>query len=263
MHFILFPDFWKIKIVLSQFESKRNYFYKEVITVARAVICITSPFGKIKPLSDLVIFSDVKSYVPEWDTPDYLNACRKYAVENKVYLVPSRFVVNNILYLCLFSPKGEVLGIQGATHRNLYNQSEFVQYDRIEPIATPLGTVFLCVDVDIYHPQVTRIARMKGAQIIISSQFIDSYQLSRNMLTTGIWNAAQSNGVYVVGCCNCFSAVAAPCSLTPDESGYLIAPASSHSLFAKLYLNKLQRSEFGGNFPEKLDLRMYEKGGLL
>lgn len=144
--------------------------------MARAVVCITPPFGKIKPLSDLVVFSDVKSYIPEWDTPDYLNACRKYAMKNNVYLVPSRFVVNNILYLCLFSPKGEVLGIQGATHRNLYNQAELSQYDKIEPIQTPIGNIFLCVDVDIYHPQVLRIARMKGAQIVIASQFIDSYQ---------------------------------------------------------------------------------------
>ena len=171
-----------------------DFCTKEVTNVARAVVCITPPFGKIKPLSDLVVFSDVKSYIPEWDTPDYLNACRKYAMKNNVYLVPSRFVVNNILYLCLFSPKGEVLGIQGATHRNLYNQAELSQYDKIEPIQTPIGNIFLCVDVDIYHPQVLRIARMKGAQIVIASQFIDSYQLSRHMLTTGIWNAAQSNG---------------------------------------------------------------------
>lgn len=129
--------------------------------------------------------------------------------------MPSRFVVDNILYLCLFSPKGDILGIQGATHRNLYNQSDLAQYDRIEPIATPIGNIFLCVDVDIYHPQVVRVARMKGAQIVISSQFIDSYQLSRHMLTTGIWNAAQSNGVYVVGCCNCFSAGSRP--LRPDR----------------------------------------------
>lgn len=229
----------------------------------RAIVCITPPFGKPKQLSELVIFSDVKSYIPEWDTRDYLNACRKYAAENHVYLVPSRFVVDNVLYLCLFSPQGEILGIQGATHRNLYNQAQFSQYDKIETIQTPIGNIFLCVDVDIYHPQVVRVARMKGAQLIIASQFIDSYQLSRHMLTTGIWNAAQSNGVYVVGCCNCFSAVAAPCSLTEDESGYLVSPTSSHSLFAKLYLDKLARTEFGGNLSDKLDLRIYEKGGTL
>lgn len=240
----------------------RTIKLKEVISVARAVVSIIPPFGKVRQLTDLVIFSDVKSYIPEWDTPDYLNACRKYAAQNKVYLVPSRFVVDNILYLCLFSPKGEILDIQGATHRNLYNQAELEQYHKIEPISTPIGNIFLCVDVDIYHPQVVRVARMKGAQIVIASQFIDSYQLSRHMLTTGIWNAAQSNGVYVVGCCNCFSAVAAPCSLTQDESGYLVPPASSHNLFAKLYLNKLQRSDFGGNLPQKLDLRIYGKGGI-
>ena len=232
----------------------RTIKLKEVISVARAVVSIIPPFGKVRQLTDLVIFSDVKSYIPEWDTPDYLNACRKYAAQNKVYLVPSRFVVDNILYLCLFSPKGEILGIQGATHRNLYNQAELEQYHKIEPISTP---------IDVWGADHHgHVARMKGAQIVIASQFIDSYQLSRHMLTTGIWNAAQSNGVYVVGCCNCFSAVAAPCCLTQDESGYLVPPASSHNLFAKLYLNKLQRSDFGGNLPQKLDLRIYGKGGI-
>lgn len=72
----------------------RTIKLKEVISVARAVVSIIPPFGKVRQLTDLVIFSDVKSYIPEWDTPDYLNACRKYAAQNKVYLVPSRFVVD-------------------------------------------------------------------------------------------------------------------------------------------------------------------------
>lgn len=231
--------------------------------MARTIVCITPPFGKVKPLSDLVIFSDIKSYIPQWDTPDYLNACRKYALEHKVYLVPSRFVVENTLYLCLFSPQGEVLGIQGATHLNLYNQDDLTRFDRVEVLDTPIGRIFLCVDVDVYHPEVLRLARMKGAQIAVASQFIDSYQLTRHMVTTGIWNAAQTNGMYVVGCCNCYSAVAAPCSITPENSGYIIPPAHSHNLFCKLFLNKLHRTEFGGNLEDKLDLGVYQKGGAL
>ena len=233
--------------------------------MAHTVVRITTPFEKLKtpPDSDLIVFSDNRTYIPEWDVRDYLNAGQKYAQQYQVYVVPGRFVVNNILYLCLFSPDGEILGIQGATHRNLYSQSKLSQYDKIEPIATPIGCIFLCVDVDIYHPQVLRIARMKGAQIVVASQFIDTYQLSRNMLTTGIWNAAQSNGVYVVGCGNCFSAVTAPCCLTPDESGYLVNPSTAHSLYTKLYLNKLQHSEFGGDLSDKLDLSIYGKVGLL
>ena len=52
----------------------RTIKLKEVISVARAVVSIIPPFGKVRQLTDLVIFSDVKSYIPEWDTPDYLNA---------------------------------------------------------------------------------------------------------------------------------------------------------------------------------------------
>lgn len=233
--------------------------------LARATVCITSPFGKIKPFSDLVVFSDIKNYIPAWDVPDYLTACRKYAMEHQVYLVPGRFVVDHILYMCLFSPKGEIVGIQGATHLNLYSQDDLEHYDKVEVLETPIGRIFLCVDVGIYHPEVLRLARLKGAQIVIASQFIDSYQLSRQMLTSGIWNAAQANGLYVVGCCNCFSAVCAPCSITPDASGYLVQPVHSHNLLAKLYLNKLNRTEFGGWMGDKLDFGAYlpasRKGG--
>lgn len=230
--------------------------------MARAIVCITTPFGKVKPLSELVIFSDIKSYIPQWDTPDYLNACRKYAMTHKVYLVPSRFVVDNILYLCLFSPEGDVLGIQGATHLNLYNQDHFEHYNKVDVIDTPIGCVFLCVDVDIYHPEVVRLARLKGAQIVVASQFIDSYQLSRHMVTTGIWNAAQTNGVYVIGCGNSFAAITAPCSITPDETGFMVPPVHSHTLFSKLYLNKLEKTEFGGNISDKLELALYQNGGI-
>lgn len=180
-----------------------DFCTKEVTNVARAVVCITPPSERSNRFPTWWFFGCKILYSRIGHSR--LSQCLPQVCDEKQRLPgSSRFVVNNILYLCLFSPKGEVLGIQGATHRNLYNQAELSQYDKIEPIQTPIGNIFLCVDVDIYHPQVLRIARMKGAQIVIASQFIDSYQLSRHMLTTGIWNAAQSNGVYVVGCCNCF-----------------------------------------------------------
>lgn len=75
------------------------------------------------------------------------------------------------------------------------------------------------MDVDIYHPQVLRIARMKGAQIVIASQFIDSYQLSRHMLTTGIW---ERRSVKRRLCCGLAATVflrsLLPAVLTQDES---------------------------------------------
>ena len=224
--------------------------------MARTVVCITEPFHKPKPLSDLVIFSDVRCYIPKWDTPDYLNGCRAYAREHHVYLIPSRFIVDDILYMCLFDPAGEIIGIQGATHLNLSYRDKLHQYNEVNVLSTPIGNIFLCVDVDIYYPEVLRLARLEGADLIVSSQFIDTYDFNRRMLTTGIWNAAQQNGVYVVGCCNIFSALAAPWDITNDESGYLVPPAHTHSLFCKLFFNKLERSRWAGPLASKLNQPM-------
>lgn len=227
--------------------------------MARTIVCITEPFGKPKQLSDLVIFSDVRTYIPQWDSADYLNACRKYAQQYQVYLVPNRFVVDDILYLCLFAPDGTILGIQGATHLNLSHRDKLKQYDKVEVFPTPIGNIFLCVDVDIYYPEVLRLARLMGADLIVASQFINAYELNRQMVTTGIWNAAQSNGIYVVGCCNCFSAVAAPWEATQDQSGYLVSPAHTHTMFCKLFFNKLRRTEFGGPPACQLNLPFINK----
>ncbi len=227
--------------------------------MARTIVCITEPFGRPKQFSDLVVFSDNRTYIPQWDTADYLNACRKYALQHQVYLVPSRFIVDDVLYLCLFGPDGSIVGVQGATHLNLSHRDKLKQYHKAEVFPTPVGNIFLCVDVDIYYPEVLRLARLLGADLVVSSQFINTYELSRQMVTTGIWNAAQSNGVYVVGCCNCFSAVAAPWEITPDQTGYLVPPAHTHSLFCKLFFNKLRHAEFGTPPRRQLNLPFIEK----
>ncbi len=227
--------------------------------MARTIVCITEPFHKPKSLTDLVIFADIRSFIPQWDAADYLNACRTYAQEHQVYLVPSRFVVNNILYLCLFSPQGEILGIQGATHLNLSYRDKLQQYDKVEVLQTPIGNLFLCVDVDIYYPEVLRLAKLKGAEIVISSQYIDAYDLNHHMITTGMWNAAQQNGVFVVGCCNAFSALSAPWDITSDQSGYLVPPAHTRSLFCKVFLNKLERSSLAGPLAPRLNKTLVER----
>ena len=74
--------------------------------MARTVVCITEAFQKPKPLTDLVIFSDLRPQIPTGDLSPYMKYCSMYAKEHQVWLVPHRFVVDNKLYLCLFDPTG-------------------------------------------------------------------------------------------------------------------------------------------------------------
>lgn len=221
--------------------------------MARTVVCITKAFQRPRALSDLVVFSDPRPQVPAGDLSPYLRTCSNYARQHKVFLVPQRFVVKQQLYLCLFDPQGQLVGYQGALYRPVGQRTKLLQADAVQVLETAVGRLFLCVDVDLYAPEALRLARLKGAQIVISSQYMEPKDLKPRRIITGIWNAAQQQGLYVVGCCNLFSAVAAPWKLCPDGSGFLVQPEPRPELFCKLYLNKLPRAFLGGELAEQLN----------
>ncbi|MBR5485385.1 MAG: hypothetical protein IKV41_02620 [Oscillospiraceae bacterium] len=221
--------------------------------MSKTVVNITAPFQKPREISQLVIFNDNEPFISADMAGKYLNICRRYALHYGVYLVPSRIVVDNNLHLCLFDPKGNIVGIQSACRINLSFREKFERGTDINIIETPMGKVFLCVDVDIYDPAIIRRAVMMGAQIIISSQYIDSYQFHKGMIDSGIWNAAQTNKVLIIGCCNHFKAIAAPMDLTQDGSGYILHPTNDFSALGKLFLNKLDRDSNIPNVMQNKD----------
>ena len=151
------------------------------------------------PGARLVVFSDQRNYVAEIDSAMMLAAASRYAMRHGVYLVPERFIAANYLCLCLLSPKGEVLGVQRATHLNLgLREHNFFRDDAIQVLDTPFGKAALLVDVDINMPQVARAAVVNGATLLISSQFIQIYDFFEDRIRYGVLNAARSNGVPVV-----------------------------------------------------------------
>jgi predicted amidohydrolase len=75
----------------------------------------------------------------------------------------------------MLSPEGEPVGMQCATSLHLSLRAELETEDEIHLFSTGLGTVALCVDVDINAPAYARLARAKGAQLLIASQYIPVY----------------------------------------------------------------------------------------
>lgn len=148
--------------------------------------------------AQLVIFCDQRSYVAEIDSALMLAAAARYAIRYQVYLVPERFIAANYLCLCLLSPQGEVLGVQRAVHLNLsLREHNYYRDDAVRPFDTPIGRVALLVDVDVNMPQVARAAARAGATLLLSSQFIQLYDLYEDRVRYGAINAAASNGVNV------------------------------------------------------------------
>lgn len=171
---------------------------------------------------DLAVFTGAKRYVTEEQAGRHLGKCVRYARENHAYVVTDRFVARHRLCLALFSPEGEPVGIQCAVNLNRSYTGELRADHSVKLFETPMGRLALCVDADINRPEYARRARMLGADILVSSQYIDAYDYSAARAWAGEWNQAQANSMVVINVSNLLCSVCAPCALTEDRSGFLL-----------------------------------------
>lgn len=214
-------------------------------------LSIGEPFTSPAWGSNFVVFAGGET-IPEDDSKDYMRRVCKYAKHYGVYLVPERFLLMGYRCLCLISPDGRVLGAQKALYINTNNRIG-KRSSTLEVLATEFGGVLLCVDVDIYHPEVARIAEGMGAQYLICSQDIADREYSSSMVLTGPWNAAQACNLYVIDACNQFNCVCAPLPLTKHEDGFVTAPSLKTPMTAHLNAEDLRRLRL----PYRLSRKFY------
>ncbi len=177
--------------------------------------------------------------VAEPETKEYISRCCKYAKHYGVWLVPERFVLMGYHCMCLIDPQGKVIGAQRALYHNHALRPGDKKSTTLQVFPTEVGGIFLCVDVDIYRPEVARIAASMGAQIILCNQYIRPGDYSSSMVLTGPWNAAQLGGVYVVSVTNQYNCVCAPIPLSPLKDGFLWAPRRKLPMTQKLPVQHL------------------------
>lgn len=147
--------------------------------------------------SQLVIFSDARNYVAEYESGPMIQAAARYARGHRVHVMPGRFIAGGHLCLCLLDPDGVPLGVQRACHLNLDYRGRFTRASAVEPFKTQFGRVALLVDVDINLPQTPRAAVEAGAELLLSSQFIQLFDFFEDRVRSGTVNAAVTNGVPV------------------------------------------------------------------
>ncbi len=161
--------------------------------------------------AQLVVFADSKAYTLEAIAQQMLSRAVRYARKHRVYLVPQRFMAGNFLCLCLLSPEGAVLGAQRATHLNLdYRAYRFRRESAITPFDTPIGRVALLVDVDVAMPHVVRQAVSAGAELLLSSCFIQPFDLNSDRVRETAEAAAHANGVSLVGSMSGYGLICPP-----------------------------------------------------
>jgi len=210
-------------------------------------LSVGEPFTSPAWGSNFVVFAGDTGYpVPEPQTKEYISRCCKYARHYNVWLVPERFILMGHQCMGLINPEGKVLGAQKAIYNSPVFNVTGKKNSALEIFSTEFGGIFLCVDVDIYRPEISRIASGMGAQIIICSQSIRQGDYSSHMVLTGVWNAAQLAAAYVIAVTNQFNCVCVPVDFTPLRDGFINSPNLKMPMTARIMvdnLDKLRRSK--------------------
>ena len=205
-------------------------------------LSVGEPFKSPAWGSNFVMFSGESGYpILEQHTKEYLRRCCKYARHYETWLVPERFILLGYQCMGLISPQGKMVGAQRAVFAGPIFRPQAEPSSVVEVFPTEHGGVFLCVDVDVYRPEVARIAAGMGAQIIAVSQSISKGDYQSHMVLTGAWNAAQLAGCYVVAVTNQFGCVCAPIELTPQRDGFLNPPGLKMPMTQRLEAAKLEQ----------------------
>lgn len=196
--------------------------------------------------------------------PDkFISTAKGFAADNNIFLVPGLYIRDVYLCSCLIDNTGTIIGEQKGTHLNIKWFSDLKRAAEINVIETPIGLIFLCVDVDIYKPEVIRIAALSGAEILICSQFINSKDYSEEMILAGPWQEAQQNCLFILDSTNHGGNIIGPCNVTDDLTGYLARGGIKDNIYSTLDSEK--RNAAYENFPvfKSLNKSLYNKHNIL
>ncbi len=200
---------------------------------------ITSPNLPPSPASRLVVFSGSDPHtIRTRDTQTFLAHAIGYAKNYQVFLVPGLYVRENLLCLCLLDDTGRMVIEQAAAHLNRSWAGDLQRADEICVARTLFGRVGLLVDVDVYKPEVARIAALQGAEILVSCQYLRPEDESREMVLAGAWQEGQQNCLYLLNSTNLHASIIGPCETSADRSGFLVDVSRELPIQAELSAGK-------------------------
>lgn len=181
-------------------------------------ICVANLYEDVTEGTQLVVFPSIKAYMPQWEAKASMERFVDYAKKNNVYLVTPIFSSNQYLTVCLISPDGKIAGLSYANNLSDDNRTEFIRALEQRVFNTPLGKIAIFVDVDIYDPTLVQFAQEKECDLIISTQYIDPTDFSKERILFGAWKASQQVNKYVLNVSNKGCCVTVPCLYTSDKT---------------------------------------------
>lgn len=157
------------------------------------------------------------------------------AAKYRLYLCPGTTIVNYqqryYLTAALFDPQGKKIGEQFQTH---LSQEEITWgLARGEELAvwpTPIGKLGLVVGTDIWHPEVSRILALQGADLVLAPAAVPA-PYNQWLQVAAMWQEVQQNQFFALEnwlkgtigntAFQGNAPILAPCEMTPRETGYL------------------------------------------
>lgn len=219
---------------------------------------------KLKEGTQLVVFLEEDLFVVKnRDLGSFFAEAAEFAATHHVFLVPGLYLRDDYLCSCVMDNQGNVIGEQKATHLNRAWFDGLKRGSEINIIGTPFGKLFLCPDVDIYKPEVLRIATLLGAEIVVSSQYIAEEDFNEAMILAGAWQQAQQNCLYIIHSTNITGNIIGPCNVVEDLSGFMARTVFKKdeletSLSAELSAEKRKKAYAAFPVFKSLNLKLYK-----
>ena len=220
---------------------------------------ILPPFQAPSRDARLVLFTDEAIRRDRAEVARQLHQYTQYTAKYGVYLISGLLELDGNLCLCMFGPKGEPVLRQPALHLSLpLRTAGLAAASEIELARTELGSFYLCVDTDILHPQTVRTAALKGADVVFSVQHIDPVTETSGRIMDSVWNAAQTNNLYVVNLSGGARTVCCPAPVTRAGDGYLVRHTGNSPCRFGLNLERLDQVREGFPVMERMNASLIQ-----
>lgn len=177
----------------------------------------------------------------------------RLAAKYQIYLCPGTTIMekNNDYHIVapLFNPQGEKIGSQRQTHLSPAEKAwGLVQGQEISTWSTDIGHLGLIVGRDSWHPEVSRILALQGADLVLAPTAVPA-PYNPWLQIAAMWQQVQQNQFFALE--NWFDGkfastiyqgtapILAPCEMTTEETGYLAD--GKEKLIAQLDFAKRQQ----------------------
>jgi len=196
----------------------------------------------------------IQSLIKEADSIEYIEQVKELSQGHKIAICPGSYwqkEKNNIYHESSLIINGEVQLKQRQIYLARWERElEFSRGTKIELKEIKDWNIALIISTDVFYPQVSRMAALKGADIILSSVGFTG-EKNRALQISGMWQEVQQNQFFAVESgFNGFlrernfwgeSIIHAPLEMTEEGDGYLERSSGQQSLIIAELDNKKRR----------------------